>query len=191
MEMQDVNFPRVVMLGDSNAGKTSIVNRLRGGNFDSLCGPTIAVGYTRIHKKKGMTIQLLDTAGQERFRSITKMYYRNAEVIILTYDISSPEAFKSINYYLSLLDDQKVIIVANKTDLVNDYTIRLHELKLEQDYPDYKYEMVSAKSGTHLDQLSDKIFEIANNVELKEPDFISHHISIQLKDPTLNSRCCT
>lgn len=188
--MQECKMPRVVMLGESNAGKTSIVNRLRGGEFDHRCGPTVAVGYTRIHKKKGMTVQLLDTAGQERFRSITKMYYRNADVIILTYDISCPEAFKSIDYYLGLLDDQKVIIVANKTDLVDEYTIRLHELKLERDYCDYDYEMVSAKSGSHLDQLSDKIFDISNNVELKEPDFISQHISLKLKEPTSNSRCC-
>lgn len=97
---------RVILIGDGNVGKSSILRRFSGGKFSETTTATIGVDYhARIFKlhnnSVGVKLQLWDTGGQERFRSITRSYYRNCAGCIIVYDISNRESFEHVKEWLA------------------------------------------------------------------------------------------
>jgi len=96
---------RLILIGDSTVGKSTLLRYFTDGNFSDISDPTVGVDFfsRQIEVKNGTRIklQLWDTAGQERFRSIVKSYYRNSVGAILTYDITSHESFERIPSWMS------------------------------------------------------------------------------------------
>ena len=126
---------KVILLGDSNVGKTSFVHQYVYGVALESQTPTIGAAmiskYVNTSKFKGH-LNIWDTAGQERYRSLVPLYYRGTNIAIVVYDITNKTSF--INAKLSALkvqnNDDGVIIalVGNKTDLtVFDDTVRVVE----------------------------------------------------------------
>ena len=109
------------MLGDSSTGKTSIVHRYTRDEFVSH-EPTIDISYkmkAQLTARGLISIQIWDTAGQERFRSIPKCYFRKADGVLMTYDVTNQQSLLNIRSWLSDLDDMtQVVVVGNKSDLV-------------------------------------------------------------------------
>ena len=92
-----MNERKIVLLGDSGVGKTSL--SLTAANKLRLATPTIGVDFVALcHKNE--RIQLWDTAGQESFRSITRSYYRSADVAVFVFDIQIRSSFDSMNYWV-------------------------------------------------------------------------------------------
>ena len=95
---------KIVFLGDSGVGsKTSFINALVKGEFDLNVSSTCAANYSSktIYSKNGKAIllDLWDTAGQERLRELSKMFYFDADCIVLGYDITRKVSFESIDNY--------------------------------------------------------------------------------------------
>lgn len=94
---------KVVIIGDSFVGKTSIINCLITGSLIDT-KPTIGSQhhkYTFINKEnRDINLDLWDTAGQERFRNITASYYRGAAGIVIVYDVTDPDSFNNLNTWL-------------------------------------------------------------------------------------------
>lgn len=117
------------MLGDSSTGKTSIVHRYTRDEFVSH-EPTIDISYkmkAQLTARGLISIQIWDTAGQERFRSIPKCYFRKADGVLMTYDVTNQQSLLNIRSWLSDLDDMtQVVVVGNKSDLVKgkSYPVR-------------------------------------------------------------------
>jgi len=117
---------KIVLLGDQNVGKSSIAQRFCKNVFTGQYVVTIGGAYfqQKIVLSNGITIKLhiWDTGGQERFRSMANLYYRDASAAILTYDIGSEKTFEGINYWVDELkskSDQDKIVLAlagNKCD---------------------------------------------------------------------------
>ena len=115
---------KFLTLGDSMVGKTSIVLRFVDNVFYEQTKSTIGVDFktkTINFGNKKIKIKVWDTAGQERFRTITKQYYKNAEGIILIYDVTESKTFDQIeDWVMNIMDnkqsDAKVILVGNKID---------------------------------------------------------------------------
>ena len=131
---------KFALIGDSSVGKTSIFRKISTGNFSDENIATIGtdkrtINYTDIDvdikgqiEKKSFEISLFDTAGQERFRSITKNYIKGSDGIILIYDITNKESFDHVETWLGnikeILSDWKasnylIMLLGNKLDLVN------------------------------------------------------------------------
>ena len=115
---------KILLLGESNVGKTSIFNRFISNTFDKNGGSTIGVDFeTKIlaYKNKKYSIRLFDTAGQERFRSITQNYYHMGDAFLFVFDLSNEHSFKSIPGWIESvkesIENPKFIILANKDDL--------------------------------------------------------------------------
>ena len=119
------SMAKVIMLGDSSVGKTSIVYQLFQQAFREQSEATIGASYISQQFKtpKGpITLHIWDTAGQERFRSIIPMYSRGCSAAVLVYSIESQDTFQNIGTWIELLHESgekncKIYIVANKIDL--------------------------------------------------------------------------
>ena len=118
---------KVVLLGSSNAGKTSILRRLVYDKFSENVSPTLGSSLSTFDAKTGDSVVRLnvwDTAGQENYRSLAKVYYRDANVALVVFDVTSKESFSDVDFWLSELDSSEsngyiVVIVANKIDCEN------------------------------------------------------------------------
>lgn len=118
---------KVVMLGDSAVGKSSIAVRYLRNEFSGLHVVTIGAQFQQplIKLKNGnvLKVNLWDTTGEEKFRSMVQMYYREAKGAILVYDIGNKDSFTKIEYWLQVLlenvrkEDIILFLVGNKKDL--------------------------------------------------------------------------
>ncbi|KAF5287902.1 hypothetical protein FQA39_LY04076 [Lamprigera yunnana] len=116
---------KVIVVGDSNVGKTSLTYRFCEGKFLDTAEATIGVDFrerTINIDGEDIKLQLWDTAGQERFRkSMVQHYYRNVHAIVVVYDVTNKSSFNSLNYWLEECDkhcftDVPRILVGNKCD---------------------------------------------------------------------------
>mmetsp|Transcript_60760 Transcript_60760/g.149433 ORF Transcript_60760/g.149433 Transcript_60760/m.149433 type:complete len:537 (+) Transcript_60760:169-1779(+) len=117
---------KIVLIGDSNVGKTSLLTRFSDNTFTDSFIATIGVDFrVRTIQLNGKTtkLQIWDTAGQERFRTITSAYYRGADGIIIVYDVTNKDSFENVQMWLGEIDKHAQdtssvkLIVGNKCDL--------------------------------------------------------------------------
>eukprot|EP00057_Strongylocentrotus_purpuratus_P000579 XP_001178826.1 PREDICTED: putative Ras-related protein Rab-33 isoform X1 [Strongylocentrotus purpuratus] len=120
---------KIIVIGDSNVGKTCLTYRFCGGEFPEKTEATIGVDF----REKNVTIegetvklQLWDTAGQERFRkSMVQHYYRNVHAVIFVYDVTKMSTFESLPTWIdecdrhSLSPDTPRVLVGNKCDMAD------------------------------------------------------------------------
>ncbi|KAF4316459.1 hypothetical protein BBO99_00008679 [Phytophthora kernoviae] len=129
--MEDVGLDRkLVIIGPTDVGKTSITMRYCHGSFSTPTSATIGASFLQKRvivgddagARRKLTLQIWDTAGQERFRSMAPMYYRNAKAAILVFDLQSEASFEKIKEWLQDLqhhvgDDIVLAVVGNKSDV--------------------------------------------------------------------------
>jgi len=102
---------KCVVVGDSNAGKSSLLNRYIRDVFD-LHGGEPTIGSSFFHKpiiEDGIKYRfdMWDTAGQERYRSLMPMYYRNSEIVFICFELSRPDFMEQIRYWISELNKRR------------------------------------------------------------------------------------
>jgi small GTP-binding protein len=116
---------KVVFLGSSGVGKTSIVCRFIRNEFDKDYSPTVGIDFfTKPLQVLGQTVnlQIWDTAGQERFASLIPSYIRESSIAVITYDVSVPASFEEAKEWHTKAQEERgrdvrCIFVGNKTDL--------------------------------------------------------------------------
>lgn len=163
IEKKKYNF-KVILLGDSSVGKTSILNRYIKKQFEDKSQCTIRAYlesksfeydlYTIIN------LNIWDTCGQERFKSITKLYFRDTHGIVLNYDVNNRKTFESLNEWINLIKDNtnkyvSIIIVGNKNDL--EKNVSKEELNNFCEKNNFLSEEVSAKNGNNIDLIFQKL----------------------------------
>lgn len=194
---------KMVLLGHSSTGKTSIVHRLLHNNFLHDSESTIGASFATL-KSNDVIYQIWDTAGQERYNAMVPMYTRNAEIVIFVFDLTNLETINRFDTYLkdpkNFLDDKfKVIIVGNKMDLFSGNLDLVHKFindKLET-YNNLKdrivYIGISAKSGLNIDLLKEKIDIFGNQIkqkyDIENKDLIRTHKTEQIKSQSTNCEC--
>jgi Ras-related protein Rab-5C len=159
---------KLVLLGNSGAGKTCIVQRMINNIFNVNNSSTIGAAYTIYSIDKNVKIEMWDTAGQELFYSLLPMYARGAEIIIVVIDInkSIDEQFVKWNKYIE--DNQKrfsphfkLFLVFNKNDLNTDFEIPKPILEQTQ----YTFiTLVSAKTAHNIDKLKTHLEVVARKI---------------------------
>ncbi|VDK53115.1 unnamed protein product [Anisakis simplex] len=126
---------KIVLIGDMGVGKTCVVQRFKNGTFIERQGTTIGVDFTMktlVIEGKRVKLQIWDTGGQERFRTITQSYYRSANGIILCYDMTCRQSFESLQRWLDDVSkfaapNVAKVLVATKADLENDRVVDSEE----------------------------------------------------------------
>ena len=151
---------KILLLGDSSVGKTCFLMRYTDNTFQEIHMSTIGLDYklknVQLDDGKIVKIQIWDTAGQDRFRSITKNYYKGAHGIILIYDITNQKTFENVKNWINQIKEEvsnkvTIILVGNKIDDEDHRVVSTEQgEKMAKDFGLMFFEC-SAKSGVNID----------------------------------------
>lgn len=163
---------KVVLLGDSGVGKTSLVSMFVDGKMPETAKPTVGAAFiTKLITVDNYSIELRiwDTAGQEVYRGLAPMYYRSANIAIIVYDVGSNSSFESVKYWVNelkknLKGNASLLICGNKIDLDEERVVDATEAKKFAEQNGAIYTEVSALQGTGVDQA----FRIASSNYLSQ-----------------------
>ena len=169
---------KVVLLGEAGVGKTSIISRYVSNTFSEVLmtttGASFATKKVDIDDEHKIKFQIWDTAGQERFRSLAKIFYQNAAVAVLVYDITRRDSFDKLkNFWIKELKENApsdiiLAIAGNKSD-------------------DYENEVVSLKEGKELAQEINAIFKSTSAMLSHGIDELFKCIGEKYINPSLNT----
>ena len=157
---------KIILLGDTGVGKSSIIKRYIEDSFEENLSSTIGSNFLeKIEKIKGQKVRLevWDTAGQEEFRSVTKLFVKNSKIIILVYNVTQKLSFEGLNYWYDFIQKELAQnfvlgVAGNKTDLIfedgYDEEITSEEGKAFAEKIKANFALVSAKeSGKEITNL--------------------------------------
>ena len=155
---------KVVLLGDSGVGKTCIISRYISGAFDQNSPSTNGASYaskilTFENLNKTISLDIWDTAGQEKYKSLTKFFYKDAAVAILVYDITQKESFENMKSYwfeqLQEFGSKNIIlgVAGNKCDMYEKEEVSENEAKQFAEKIGAFFEITSAKNNTGINDL--------------------------------------
>ena len=164
MTEEDIQHFKIIFLGDQFVGKSSILNRFYQDKFEPDYQATIGLDF---HSKNvninNSVVRLLlyDTAGQEKFKSLIPMYIRDANIIIVVYDISNKESFTHTEHWVNETKDLKredaiFVLVGNKIDLEDKRAVESREAEEFANEKGFLFYEVSAKTGENVEDLFEK-----------------------------------
>ena len=159
-EPNDIEY-KIITLGNAGVGKTSIIQRFLSDNFNPDQLTTLGISFnfkTITINKTNLKLKLIDTGGQEKYRSLSLSYFRHADVVLFVFDLNSENSFNSIQYWIDLFNDnngdknvKSKYLIGNKNDL---------EQKVKQNIIDdlvkannLTYISTSAKTKTQIDEM--------------------------------------
>lgn len=152
---------KVVFVGNSGAGKTSIIKQFIYGTFDSGFAATVGIDFlakTLYLPDRTCRLQIWDSAGQERFRSLIPSYIRDSSVAIVVYDVTSRASFEDASRWLEDVraergTDVLIALVGNKTDLAERRVVSSEEGLRKARSEGVMFLECSAKTGHNVKQL--------------------------------------
>ena len=169
---------KVALVGESGVGKTSIVSRFTKDSFnaDEISSSSAQfISKTIKINEQSIKFDIWDTAGQERFRALAKIFYKDAKVIILVYDIISKESFECLKKYWYKESSENstadiFFVVGNKSDLYENEQVSDEEGKKFAKEINAIFKLTSALSNTGIDRLFETIGKKILNPNFNEDD---------------------
>ena len=154
----DFNY-KIILIGDSSVGKSCLTIRATKDSYLNNYTPTIGFEFFNLNlkiKEKNIKLQIWDTCGQEKFRSLISNFYRNSSLAIIVYSIVDSDSFNHIDQWLNEIKTQtspdiKIFIIGNKNDLAKSRKIKYEKAEkfCQERGLDYFIE-TSAKSGDNV-----------------------------------------
>ncbi|XP_063810748.1 ras-related protein Rab-42 [Pseudophryne corroboree] len=151
---------RVLLLGDSGVGKTSLLRRYTDEDFTDTTGPTVGVDFcSRIEEPETgvkVRLQFWDTAGQERYRAVTRSYYRNAACVILLFDLTAQKSFEHIESWYKEVTERTqpqpllFLLLGTKSDMQQQRSVTREEAQTLADSIKAPYLETSARTGSNV-----------------------------------------
>ena len=168
MSNEDIADVKLVLIGESGVGKSSIIKQYSAHVFDpdidaSISNKVVVKTLELKDINKIINLNIWDTAGQEKYRSIAKIFYKDAKIIVLVYSITNKESFETLkNYWYqevksTAYPDVILAVVGNKHDLYNQSQIPDEEAKSWADSIGAIFQFTSAKSNSGIDLLFENL----------------------------------
>jgi Ras-related protein Rab-5C len=187
-----INY-KCVLVGDSAVGKSSVAHRYISDDFYEFQEPTIGAAF--MAKKiniddREIRLEIWDTAGQERYRSLAPMYYRNASVAIVIYDITQVSSFEGAKSWIKEISKRAksncmIVLLGNKSDLENERKIDENEVNTYIENKNILHFKTSAKTGLNIKRIFNTI--INKLLDSDSEGIVKKNINIkQVK----NKNCC-
>jgi Ras-related protein Rab-1A len=167
---------KVIFIGNSNVGKSSIMTRLSNNNFYEGHISTLGIDLRMIEKiidNKRIKIQLWDTGGQERFKSIAFPFYRNSHYIAIVYDITERNSFDDIKDWMDNANkfselNPNIILLGNKCDLEYDRQVSTEDGENIAKKYNIQFMEISAKESYNTKEFMDKVINQLIEIENKK-----------------------
>lgn len=193
MEQQNAYaLQRVVLIGNSYTGKTALLVNLLNQGSSNVYEPTIGAAnypYTKVINGTSYTIQIWDTAGQEQYKSLGPIYYRNASAGIFVFDVTDQSSFDSIPCWLQEFEEAVgrskylKVLIGNKIDLEEDEQVDDVIVSNYAKDNGFIYFRTSAKTGYNVEMMFQKLMEELIKQEMEM-------IELDLKKQSEKSGCC-
>lgn len=194
---------KIIVLGSSEVGKTSILQRYFHNEFKENLLSTIGIDFkTKFFKFNGEKIKVnyTDTAGQEKFHAISVNYLKGTDGIILVYDITNKESFELLENWIESINENNrsdvgLILIGNKSDLKEERVVSEEEAKNFAKKNNCKYYEGSAKTGENIVEALDEIARLAYNYVESHP-MKDERLSITISSDTTGKtnvekkKCC-
>jgi len=198
------NLYKIIVLGDSGVGKTSILNKYVNKNFSMIYKATIGADFFMkdilLEDKNSIKLQIWDTAGHEKFHSLGTAFYRGTDACILVFDITNPKTFYNLQiWYDEFLltknpknvEDFPFILLGNKTDLISDNSMQISDKQIKTfcENKNIKYYSISAKTDISV------LNEILNNFAMdihsnNKESILLDNDDIILHETKEDNKCC-
>ena len=193
--MTDECVYKVLLLGDTTVGKTCFLMKYTDKTFQDIHMATIGLDYRlksmKLKSGKNIKLQIWDTAGQDRFRAITKNYYKGSHGIILIYDVTNIQTFENVKSWVNQIREEAstnviIYIAANKIDIEEERKVTKEEgEKLAQELG-FPFMETSAKSGININETFDDLVERIDKVYGNAPQKPSKNKLYKAK----SRKCC-
>ena len=189
------NHIKLILLGETGVGKTAIIQRYNENIFNDDINSTSNIGFIKkevtINDQK-VILELWDTVGQEQFRSVTQMFIKKSQIIVLVYEVTKINSFESLDYWYDFIKkefDEKVVLglAGNKTDLIFedgfDEEVFPEKGRLYAEKIGAHFSLVSAKeNGKEINDLINEL--ISKYLLLYGTDLASSYSNIKLDENT-------
>ncbi|XP_053694852.1 ras-related protein Rab-35-like [Sabethes cyaneus] len=192
---------KLLILGDSGVGKSSLMLRFADNDFLPSFLTTVGVDLkiqNMMIDGTRVKVQIWDTAGQERFRTITNTYYRGAHGVIIVYDVTNGESFTNVKRWIHEIDSNCdavcMVLVGNKNDQLGQKVVLTEDAKRFSDQMKIKLFETSAKENINIEEM---FFDITKQVLMQKKRMLqgstADAASVKLEEPktrTKKNKCC-
>ena len=174
---------KIITLGDTSVGKTSVLVRFTENTFSPTMMSTMGIdskARTITHAGRSYRVQVWDTAGQEKFRTISYTFYNRADGILLIYDVTDPNSLQHVTSWMAQIrerakKDVAITLIGNKTDLADSQDFSSGE-RLASSY-NIKVFPTSAKTGVNIE---DAFMSLVSDVVTRNPGVAANPDRIQV-----------
>jgi len=152
---------KLILIGNSGVGKSSILQRYMKHTFEENYKCTIGVDFLMksiVINGQTVKLQLWDTAGQEKYKSMVSSYYRGANVALIVFDITNHQSFDALplwieNFYKNGPEQKNIILIGNKKDLADLRQVTQQEAESFSETNNMMYFETSAKEGDNIEYI--------------------------------------
>ena len=199
---------KIVVIGDTNVGKTNIIRRIIGEDFKEM-EATIGVEFMYVNIKdidkedpnKTMSIQIWDTSGAERYKAITTTHIRGADGAYIVYDISDESSFNHLLYWYNYIKDAAdediiIYLIGNKSDLIYEEGRSVKKkdaMEFADKYKLHGYAECSAKNNENIQETFKKFYNLIynkNKNKIKEKTKMKLELMNKKNNEKKNESCC-
>ena len=181
---------KIILVGNAGIGKTSIINRYHNNSFNENSLSTVSMNFIsktmNINKKK-VIVDIWDTAGQEQYRSINKLFVKDSDIVVIVYDITNRQSFEDLDYWHNFINEELgqkplLALAGNKMDLYEKEEVREEEgEELANEWEAY-FALLSAKEENNT---INKFFEDIIKLYLERNEDQEEKL-VKIKSITLN-----
>ena len=186
---------KVLLLGDTTVGKTCFLMKYTDKTFQDIHMATIGLDYRlksmKLKSGKNIKLQIWDTAGQDRFRAITKNYYKGSHGIILIYDVTNVQTFENVKQWVSQIREEAsanviIYIAGNKIDMEEERKVNKEEGEKLAEELGFPFVEASAKNGININETFEDLVERIDKIYGNSPQKVTRNNLYKAKD----KKCC-
>ena len=190
---------KVLLLGDTTVGKTCFLMKYTDKTFQDVHISTIGLDYRLksmvLKNGKNIKLQIWDTAGKDRFRAITKNYYKGANGIILIYDVTNPKTYDNVKNWVTQIREEAspnvvVYLCGNKIDMKEERKVKEEDGKIMAEEFGFPFNETSAREGININETFEDLVERIDSVYSKLDININKTKKNKLYKGKAKSSCC-